>query len=62
MTNATEIIFDLKATGLGIGTNHFAPPAMTFQFGLRLKNFYQGCHLQTCTPCDSQNFFMSSKI
>lgn len=39
MTNATEIIIDLEATGLGIGTNYFAPLTLTFQFDLFLKNF-----------------------
>lgn len=39
MTNATEIIIGLEATGLGIGTNYFAPLTMTFQFHLFLKTF-----------------------
>lgn len=42
MTNATEIIIDLEATGLGIGTNYFAPLTLTFQFDLFLKNFCFG--------------------
>lgn len=45
MTNATEIIIDLEATGLGIGTNYFAPLTSTlasFQFDLFLKNFCFG--------------------
>lgn len=39
MSDATEIIFDLKATGLGNGTAYVAPPTITFQFDLLLKNF-----------------------
>lgn len=42
MTNATEIIIDLEATGLGIGTNYLAPLTLTFQFDLLLKSFCFG--------------------
>lgn len=38
MINATETVFDLKSTGLGTGTHHFAPPTTTFLFDLLLKN------------------------
>lgn len=42
MTDATEIIFELDATSLGIGTNCFAPPTLSGQFDLLLKKICVG--------------------